>query len=52
MEAIANQVRDLYAKGSEDERRQIQVDLRELQTSMDTEWDMLVRIGSGVSILN
>jgi demethylsterigmatocystin 6-O-methyltransferase len=52
MEAIANQVRDLYDKGSEDERRQIQVDLRELQTSMDTEWDMLVRIGSGVSILD
>lgn len=49
MDAIADQVRDLYAKGSEDERRQLQVDLRELQTSLDTEWDMVVRLGSGVS---
>ncbi|KAF2795939.1 methyltransferase B [Melanomma pulvis-pyrius CBS 109.77] len=47
MDAIADQVRGLYAKGSEDERRQLQVDLRELQTSLDTEWDMVVRLGSG-----
>lgn len=50
MDTIANQVRELHANGTEDERRQLQVDLRELQASLDTEWDMVVRLGSGVRI--
>jgi demethylsterigmatocystin 6-O-methyltransferase len=50
MEAVACQIRDLYAQADEEERRKLQNDLRDLQTSLDTDWDMLVRIGSGVSI--
>ncbi|KAF2712665.1 methyltransferase B [Pleomassaria siparia CBS 279.74] len=48
MEAITTQIRELYAKGTEDERRQLQVDLRDLQTSLDTEWEMVARLGSGI----
>ena len=49
MEAITSQVQDLYANANEEGRRKLQDDLRELQTSLDTEWDMVVRLGSGVS---
>lgn len=47
MDAIRGQIRDLFAKADEEGRKKIQEELRELQTSLDTEWDMLVRVSSG-----
>ncbi|KAF2661192.1 methyltransferase B [Lophiostoma macrostomum CBS 122681] len=48
MDTIATQIRELYSKANEEERRKIQNELRDLQTSLDTEWDVLIRLGSGM----
>jgi demethylsterigmatocystin 6-O-methyltransferase len=50
MDAIASQFRDLYSKADEEGRRKLQEELRDLQTSVDTEWDLVVRLASGVSV--
>lgn len=48
MDAIASQVRALYAEADEDGRRKLQADIRDLQTSLDSDWDILIRPCSGV----
>ncbi|KAF2473185.1 S-adenosyl-L-methionine-dependent methyltransferase [Lindgomyces ingoldianus] len=47
MDTIASQVRDLYNKADEEGRRTLQHELSELQRSLDTEWDMVIRLASG-----
>jgi hypothetical protein len=52
MDSIAVQILELYSKADEEERGRIQTVLRDLQTSIDTEWDVLMRMGSGVSLFS
>ncbi|ORY14346.1 S-adenosyl-L-methionine-dependent methyltransferase [Clohesyomyces aquaticus] len=47
MDSIKNQIRDLYSNAGEDERMSIQYEIMELQRSLDTDWDIAVRIASG-----
>jgi hypothetical protein len=49
MEAIAQLTRALFDKADEEGRRKIQEDLRALQSSLDTEWDAVFRLASGVN---
>jgi len=48
MDAIAQQARHLYAQADEKGRRKIQDDLHELQSSLDSDWDVVFRLASGV----
>jgi hypothetical protein len=52
MDALTQQVRDLYTQTDEQGRKKIQDDLRDLQTSLDSEWDVFVRLASLVSGMN
>jgi demethylsterigmatocystin 6-O-methyltransferase len=52
MDALTQQVTDLYAQADEQGRKKIQDDLRDLQTSLDSEWDVFVRLASLVSGIN
>lgn len=47
MDTLTNQIRNLYAEGSETDRQKIQEDLRLLQSSFDNDWDLVIRIASG-----
>ncbi|KAK7191492.1 hypothetical protein DPSP01_011009 [Paraphaeosphaeria sporulosa] len=47
MDALIPQIRTLYAKADEQTRYKIQQDLRDLQTSFDNEWNLVIRIASG-----
>ncbi|KAF2178899.1 S-adenosyl-L-methionine-dependent methyltransferase [Zopfia rhizophila CBS 207.26] len=47
MEAITRQFQDLYANLDDEGRRKLHVELRDLQTSVDTDWDMVARLGCG-----
>ncbi|KAF2644808.1 O-methyltransferase [Massarina eburnea CBS 473.64] len=47
MEVLTSQIRTLYAEANEAGRQSIQAQLRDLQTSLDTDWDLAIRIGSG-----
>lgn len=49
MDAVSQQARHLYAQADEKGRRKIQDDLRELQSSLDSDWDVVFRLASGVS---
>ena len=48
MDALIPQIRTLYSQADEKTRRKIQEDLRDLQASFDNDWDLVVRIASGV----
>jgi len=50
MDDIASQVRDLFGKADEQGRKKLEGELRDLQSSLDTEWDAVVRLGAAVSI--
>lgn len=52
MDALTQQITDLYAQADEQGRKKIQDDLRDLQTSLDSEWDVFVRLASLVSGIN
>ncbi|PSN67179.1 S-adenosyl-L-methionine-dependent methyltransferase [Corynespora cassiicola Philippines] len=47
MDAVTKQVQELYSQATEEGRRQLLNELRELQQSFDSDWDMLARLGSG-----
>ncbi|KAF2871951.1 methyltransferase B [Massariosphaeria phaeospora] len=47
MESIANQIRELFEKANDEERRKIHADIRELQWSLDSDWDLLARMFAG-----
>lgn len=51
IDSLTSQIRALYEKADEDERRRIQEELRDTQLSFDTDWDVVVRVGAGVSFL-
>ncbi len=48
MEAIFNQIKDLYDKGDDTVRREIQGHIRELQVDFYSDWDVIMRLASGV----
>ncbi|KAF2111730.1 methyltransferase B [Lophiotrema nucula] len=48
MNAITSQVRALYTEADEEGRRKLQTDLRDLQTSLDTDWSIVIRLSSGM----
>ena len=52
MDAIASQFRVLYAEADEEGRRKLQNELRDLQTSLDTDWDIVIRPCGGVCVFN
>jgi demethylsterigmatocystin 6-O-methyltransferase len=43
-----NQIRDLYAKANASERHKLQEQLRDLQTDLYTDWDVLFGLAMGV----
>ena len=49
MEAIFNQIKDFYDKGDDNVRREIQGHIRELQVDFYSDWDVIMRLASGVS---
>ena len=49
MDTIATQVKELFAKADEDGRKKLQIELRDLQQELETDWDILIRLGSSVS---
>ncbi len=49
MEAIFKQIKDLYEKGDDNVRREIQGYIRELQVDFHSDWDVIMRLASGVS---
>ena len=50
MDALFSQIKELYAKGDDNEKRQIQGFVRELQVEFYTDWDVVMRLASGVSV--
>lgn len=50
MEALFYQIKDLYANADDAGRREIQGYIRELQADFYTDWDVLMRLTSGVSL--
>ena len=49
MDAIFNQIRDLYKNGDDKVRGEIQGHVRELQVDFYSDWDVIMRLSSGVS---
>ncbi|KAF2267964.1 S-adenosyl-L-methionine-dependent methyltransferase [Lojkania enalia] len=47
MDAITSQIRDFYARSDEEGRRKLQDELRDVQASFDTDFDVVARLGSG-----
>ncbi|KAF2818954.1 S-adenosyl-L-methionine-dependent methyltransferase [Ophiobolus disseminans] len=47
MEAPMDQIRDLYAKANASERHGMQEQLRDLQTDLDTDWEVLFGLAMG-----
>jgi demethylsterigmatocystin 6-O-methyltransferase len=43
-----NQIRDLYGKANASERHKLQEQLRDLQTDLYTDWDVLFGLAMGV----
>ena len=50
MEAIFKQIKDEYAKTDDNGKRQIQGYIRELQVGFYSDWDVVMRLSSGVSV--
>lgn len=49
MDSLISQIQTLYSQADDESRRKIQEDIRDLQNSFDTEWEMVVRLATGVS---
>lgn len=47
MEAISQQLKQLFDQADAEGRRKLQDELRDLQTSLDTQWDVVIRLASG-----
>jgi len=45
-----NQIRNLYAKANASERHKMQEQLRDLQTDLDTDWEILFGLAMGVRL--
>ena len=45
-----NQIRDLYAKANASEQQRMQEQLRDLQTDLDTDWEVLFGLAMGVRL--
>ncbi len=50
MDALFSQIKELYAQGDDNEKRKIQGFVRELQVEFYTDWDVVMRLASGVSL--
>ena len=50
MEEPMNQIRNLYAKANASERHKLQEQLRDLQTDLDTDWEVLFGLAMGVRL--
>lgn len=48
MESIFNQIKELYAKAEDAGKREIQGYIRELQVGFYSDWDVVMRLTSGV----
>lgn len=49
MEAIFREIKERYAKADDNDKREIQGYIRELQVDFYTDWDVIMRLTSGVS---
>ncbi len=49
MDTIFNQIKDIYDKGDDNVRREIQGHIRDLQVDFYSDWDIFMRLASGVS---
>jgi hypothetical protein len=48
MESAINKIRDLHSKASASEQQKIQEQLRDLQTDLYTDWEVLFGLAMGV----
>lgn len=48
MEAIFREIKERYAKADDNGKREIQGYIRELQVDFYTDWDVIMRLTSGV----
>ena len=48
MDVIITQIRDLHAQATPQARAKIQEDLRDLLSSFESDWDLLLGMASGV----
>lgn len=49
MEALFKQIKDEYASADQSGKRQIQGHIRELQVGFYSDWDVVMRLSSGVT---
>lgn len=49
MDAIFKQIKDEYASADQNGKRQIQGYIRELQVGFYSDWDVVMRLSSGVT---
>jgi hypothetical protein len=52
METISTQIRDLFAEADSDGQKKLVLALKDLQGELETDMDVLLRLGSSVSCIS